>query len=271
MTLRILSWNVEHFKGGSKVEPVADLIKKANPDVFALYEVEHLNVLQLMRDHFPTFSFQITDGPEVQEILVGYRNASAYQATFTQKREFKAHNPALRPGAMLTLRRQNKYLNLLFLHTDSGTDAAAFGNRDEMFEKVWKAKTAIDKMSGVDGHLIVTGDLNTMGLFFPTKAKKNEAVSADREIQVLSEVAAKSKMVMLDKEFDLTFNNNTLISNLDHVLASDRLSFKNLGTRTDGTPFQVAVRGWQQLSGADRKKFINDVSDHCALIMEVAF
>ncbi len=271
MALRILSWNVEHFKGGSKVEPVADLIKKANPDVFALYEVENLDVLQLMRTHFPTFSFQITDGPEVQEILVGYRNMNTYQATFTQKREFKAYNPALRPGAMLTLRRQNKYLNLLFLHTDSGTDAAAFGNRAEMFDKIWKVKEAITKMSGIDGHLIVTGDFNTMGLFFPTKSKKNEAVPADREIHVLGETAVQSKMVMLDKEFDITWNNNTLASNLDHVLVSDQLSFKKLGTRADGTPFHVAVRGWQQLSGADRKKFINDVSDHCALIMEVAF
>lgn len=40
MAIRVLSWNVEHFRDGSKISAVAEHIKKHDPDVFALYEVE---------------------------------------------------------------------------------------------------------------------------------------------------------------------------------------------------------------------------------------
>ncbi len=265
MTLRVLSWNVEHFRTGAKIEPVADLIKAARPDVFALYEVENLDVLELMRTHFPSYSFHITDGPEVQEILVGVKQSTRYQATFVQKREFKAYNPALRPGALLTLRKSDRYLNLLFLHTDSGTDAPAFGNRAEMFAKIAKVRAAIEEKAE-QGHLAVAGDLNTMGLFYPTRAKKNEAVPARREIDTLA-----TAMTMLRKEFDATYSNGAIESDLDHVLVSAKLAAADLGTRADGGKFQVQVRGWQQLSGAARKSFIDSVSDHCALVFKLDF
>lgn len=270
MAIRVLSWNVEHFRDGSKISAVAEHIKKHDPDVFALYEVENINVLELMREHFPKHTFHITDGPESQEILVGLRVSSSYQATFVQKREFKAFNPKLRPGASLTLRKGNAYLNFLFLHTDSGTDAAAFGNRAEMFDKVWRMKSAIDKLAE-QGHLIVTGDLNTMGMYFPKPTKKNLAVGADREVEVLGELASKVGMVRLVKEFDDTFCNERLTSDLDHVLASEGLKVRNLGTRSDGGKFQVQVDGWQQLSGTQRSNFIRNVSDHCALVFTVDF
>lgn len=270
MALRILSWNVEHFRNGGKVGSVAEHIQSHDPDVFALYEVENLSVLELMKDHFPDYAFHITDGPETQEILVGFRNNGMYQPTFVQKREFKAYNPNLRPGACLTLRKSNAYLNLLFLHTDSGTDAAAFGNRAEMFDKVWKMKAAIDKMAKT-GHLIVTGDFNTMGLFFPRPAKRNLAIAAEREIEVLGEAGDKASMVLLTKEHVATFNNGRMESDLDHVLASSSLKVKDLGTRADGEKYQVAVSGWQQLGGAKRDRFIGDVSDHCALVFELEF
>ena len=67
-----------------------------------------------------------TDGPEIQEILVGCKRGVFDQKVFTQKREFKANNPALRPGALLSLQKKDQWYNLLFLHTDSGTDASAF-------------------------------------------------------------------------------------------------------------------------------------------------
>lgn len=270
MALRVLSWNVEHFRSGGKVKAVADHIKGHDPDVFALYEVENLGVLELMRDHFANYSFHLTDGPEVQEILVGYKGSSRYQATFVQKREFKAYNPSLRPGACLTLRKDSVYLNLLFLHTDSGTDAAAFGNRSEMFDKVWSMKATIDKMAET-GHLVVTGDFNTMGLYFPRPAKKNLAVAAAREIEVLGTAGSKASMTLLAKEHSLTFSNGTLESDLDHVLASNGLGVKTLGTRADGVKYQVAVSGWQQLSGALRDDFLNNVSDHCALVFDLDF
>jgi hypothetical protein len=272
MDIRVLSWNVEHFKDNSKMNAVVALIQAQNPDIFALYEVEKLDILSLMRNSFPDFTFQITDGPQAQEILVGYRMLANTQAVFTQKREFKVYNPYLRPGALLTLRKQNKYLNLLFLHTDSGTDAPAFGNRAEMVGKVLKVKKSIDGITGdTDGNLVVTGDYNTMGLFFPTSKKADESVAAAREIQALDDSGAKVNMSLCVKESDATWTDGSRQSDLDHVLANNSLAFNNLGTRTDGQPFQVAVRGWQQLSGSKRTEFIEKISDHCALVFEVQF
>jgi hypothetical protein len=272
MDIRVLSWNVEHFKDSSKMSDVTGLIQAENPDIFALYEVEKLDVLSLMQNSFPDFTFQITDGPESQEILVGYRALTNTQAVFTQKREFKAYNPYLRPGALLTLRTQSSYLNILFLHTDSGTDAPAFGNRAEMFGKILKVKKSIDGITGTaNGNLVVTGDYNTMGLFFPKPKKANEAVPAAREIQVLNESGTEFNMSLRTKELDSTWTNGSKQSDLDHVLASNNLVFKNLGMRPDGQSYQVAVRGWHQLSGNKRKQFIEKISDHCALVFEVQF
>ncbi|UCV26825.1 endonuclease/exonuclease/phosphatase family protein [Ferribacterium limneticum] len=270
MALKILSWNVEHFRGGDRTKAVAEHVLKHKPDVFALYEVENLGVLELMRSYFPKYVFHITDGPEAQEILVGFKQNASYQPTFVQKREFKAYNPSLRPGASLTLRKGNAYINLLFLHTDSGTDAPAFGNRAEMFAYVWKMKKAIDKL-GEEGQFVVTGDLNTMGLTFPRPAKKNLVVAAEREIAALGEAAASANMTLLSKEHGATFNNGTLESDLDHVLVSQGLAVKAQGKRPDGSAYQVGVRGWQQLSGPARAEFIAKVSDHCALVFEVDF
>src|SRR5574343_106942 len=243
MALRILSWNVEHFRGGDRTKAVAEHILKQKPDVFALYEVENLAVLELMRTYFPKYVFHITDGPESQEILVGFKQNASYQPTFVQKREFKAYNPSLRPGACLTLRKGNAYINLLFLHTDSGTDAPAFGNRAEMFAYVWKMKNAMDTL-GEDGHFIVTGDLNTMGLTFPSPAKKNLVVAAEREIAALGEAALSAEMVLLNK--GLTVNTKV--------------------KRPDGAAFHGGGRGWQRWGGAARAECSAKVSDHCALV-----
>jgi endonuclease/exonuclease/phosphatase family metal-dependent hydrolase len=264
----VLSWNVEHFKGGaSRVAAVAAHIKSQNPDVFGLFEVEGADVLGLMKDHFPQYDFHITDGPQDMEIIVAHRQGKFTQIAFTQKREFQAFNPKLRPGALLTLRTQGELYNLLFLHTDSGTTAPDFGNRQEMVEKIANLKKAIDKLAQGAGRLIVMGDLNTMGLFFPTKKKADQRVSAVQEIKALDDAGGKMKMSLLAKEFHLTFNNGSLTSDLDHVLASDVLNFEQLGAA--GAPFVVSVRGWQQLSGQARKNFIDTISDHCSLLVKV--
>lgn len=60
-----------------------------------------------------------------------------------------------------------------------------------------------------------------------------------------------------------------LRSNLDHTLASVHLKVNEVGTRADGTPYFVRVDGWQQLEGNERKKFIEEISDHCSLWLEV--
>ncbi len=269
MKFSILSWNIEHFKGNeARVKKAADHIKQFDPDVFGLLEIENMDVLNLMKDHFPDYNFNITDGPETQEILVSYRQDKFDQVAFTQKREFKAYNPYLRPGALLTLRSGSIYYNILFLHMDSGTDAPAFGNRVEMFDHVWKLKKAIDKMAS-KSNLVVLGDFNTMGMQYPKKSQKNPAFSGLAEIDAVGIFAAKSNMVLLEKEHDATWTSTTMTSDLDHVLASDHLMVANAGNKPDGTPFQVRVSGWQELSGSAKKTFVDTISDHCSLYIEI--
>jgi hypothetical protein len=271
MKFRVLSWNVEHFRGGAaRVKKVADHIKADAPDVFGLLEVENVDVLGLMQTHFPDFDFGLTDGPQGMEILAGWRRNKFQQVVFTQKREFKLFNPALRPGALLTVTVQGRMHNVLFLHTDSGTDAPAFGNRVEMFDKVWKMKDAMDGIAGqAGGRLLVLGDLNTMGLQFPKKNLASQLVNTAKELTALSAFAAKAAMTLPAKSHDATFNNGNLVSDLDHALASTNLQLTKLGQRPDGTDFRVRVRGWQQLAGAARKDFIDNISDHCSVLVEV--
>jgi hypothetical protein len=275
MPFSFLSWNVEHFRANpdlaARAVRIAAHIRAQDPDVFGLFEVETVDVLQLMQSEFPDYTFGITDGPETQEILVGWRNGVFDQASFTQKREFDAHNEHLRPGALLSLRNGTVYYNLLYLHTDSGPDAAAFGNRFEMFDRVWKLRLALNKKVQNSGgmitaaHLIVLGDLNTMGLFYPTNTLANALVKAPREIEVLGIQAAKVGMQVLTKDEPLTYNSGgSLKGNLDHVLADIALPIVPMATGA-----QVAVRGWPQLTGNARKDFIASISDHASLFGRV--
>src|SRR4249919_359003 len=98
----LASWNVEHFKNpDSRVDRVVDFLANLTPDVFALYEVEGKEVFDALVTKMPSYSFHITEGQEVQEILVGV--ASNLTSFFTQKLEFKSGMQFLRPGALLTL------------------------------------------------------------------------------------------------------------------------------------------------------------------------
>jgi len=270
MKFSVLSWNVEAFRGSqAQLANVAAHIRSLNPDVFGLFEVENVNIVALIGEHLPEYDYFLTDGPENKEVLVGARRGKFEQSVFTQKREFKAYNPTLRPGALLSVSLAGEFYNILFLHTDSGTEAPSFGNRNEMFDKIWKLKAALDKQaSSGAGRFIVLGDLNTMGLQFPARKKSDTRVSEADEIKALQDLASKQGLTLLVKEFDKTFNNGKLTSDLDHVLATNNLTFGELGQAL-GQPFFVKVTGWQQLTGAARKKFIETISDHCSLYCEV--
>lgn len=280
MGFSFLSWNIEHFRANiptfsERLRRVADHIKAQDPDVFGLFEIEDINILQLIQVEFPNYSFGITDGPQAMEIIVGWRNGVFDQAIFTQKREFKNYSPFLRPGALLTVRQGAVMYNLLYLHTDSGTDASAFGNRFEMFDNVWKLRKAIERKEpnlpppATTAHAIVMGDLNTMGLFYPTPAKKNALVDTARELTVIQAQAAKVGMTLLPKDFGDTFFNGNLRSNLDHIVADSDIAFVPQ-LDAAGNPTTVRVRGWNELSGPAQLDFINFVSDHCSLYAEVA-
>ena len=112
----LVSWNVEHFKKeDDRVARVVDLVNAQRPDVFALYEVEGKVVFDALTRRMPGYTFHITEGEAVQEILVGVR--SNMTAFFTQRLAFKSRVSSLRPGALLTLTVASKHYPILFLHT----------------------------------------------------------------------------------------------------------------------------------------------------------
>jgi len=227
MKFSLLSWNVEAFKGTvpSRLKKVAEYIKDQDPDVFGLFEIENLDIINLMVSQLSGYDYNLTDGPQNKEILVGVKRNKFDQCIFSQKRQFKAFNPYLRPGALLSLTVATDVYNVLFLHTDSGTEAPDFGNRNEMFEKIWHLKKALDKkVSNNSGSkFIVLGDLNTMGLKYPSARKADIRVAEREEIEALDGFAKKNSMIRLAKEHDGTFSDGRIISDLDHIIATTNI------------------------------------------------
>jgi exonuclease III len=272
MKFSVLSWNVEKFVGSTaRLKKVAQHIKDNDPDVFGLFEVENVDIIRLITNYLTEYNFHLTDGPQNKEILVGVKSDKFEQSIFSQKRQFKAYNPYLRPGALLSLTLSGDLYNILFLHTDSGIEAPDFGNRNEMFEKIWHLKKALDKKTkdNSGSKFIVLGDLNTMGLKYPSRRVGDIRVSEEDEIVALDTFANKKDMFRPKKQFNQTFNNGRLVSDLDHIFATANISFKELGRTTADEPYHVKVSGWQQLTGNARKTFIEKISDHCLLYAEI--
>ncbi|MFN0032271.1 MAG: endonuclease/exonuclease/phosphatase family protein [Flavobacteriales bacterium] len=271
MAYSVLCWNIEHFKTNtSRTKVVADRIKTHNPDVFTILETESLNTLEMMRQHFPSYNFHITDGKQSQEIMVAVRNGKFTQTAFTQKREFDNGNPFLRPGALLTLSHNSQLYNLLFLHNDSGPDASAFGNRFEMIDKVSNMAKAIHKKKP-DARVIVAGDLNTMGMGFPSQRKSDKRVTMQEEIAGVASLMADYNFSWASKQHDATWLSKPggYDSNLDHVICSQTVVLKELGQRTDGSNYHIKVEGWVGLTLAQQKTYMEKYSDHCLLYWEV--
>lgn len=282
MNVNITAWNVQEFgkknltKAGLKkrVKGVAKHIKSTSPHIFGILEVEKIDILELIEDEFPGYDFGFTEGKDSnnkpnKEILVGWEQGVFDQVTFSQKRQFNLYNPFLRPGALLSFRKGSDWYNVLFLHTDSGTEAKDFGNRYEMFDKVWSLRKALDKKVGNKRErLIAIGDLNTMGLQFPSRRKSDNVIPGIKEIEALEGFAEANDMVRLEKSHDQTWKKlgKNWTSDLDHVIASNIASFKSLGTRdTDGKPYHVQVSGWNDKPTNQQEAFIEKLSDHASL------
>ena len=164
----VASWNVEHFSDDpERVNRVVEFLKAQKPDVFGLYEVEGRTVFDALRTKMPNYVFQITEGPQTQEILVGVRNTIS--AFITQKIEFRAGTTHMRPGQLVTVTKRNVTYMLLFLHLSSGTNPRGMGLRDDMLERAFEFRKVLDKASGGTGkaRYLFLGDLNTMGLEYP--------------------------------------------------------------------------------------------------------
>lgn len=110
----------------------------------------------------PDYNWHITEGPQLQEILIGVkRRLSSF---LTQKLEFKSGVSTLRPGVLLTVIVDQKKYPLLFLHLKSFDDPRGYGLRElqkaiDFRKPLQKANSSNDPVN-----YLFLGDLNTMGM-----------------------------------------------------------------------------------------------------------
>jgi endonuclease/exonuclease/phosphatase family metal-dependent hydrolase len=269
----VASWNVEHFKDDpARVARVVDFLKAQKPDVFGLYEVEGATIFDALVSKMPDYTFQITEGAQTQEILVGVKRTLT--AFITQKTEFRSGTTHMRPGQLVAITKGGKNYGLLFLHLSSGTDPRGMGLRDDMIERALEFRKVLDKAEGSAGkaRYVFLGDLNTMGMKYPF----DRSIEARIELQKWDKFAARASIAMtrLAKTHDATwFNGSTSTlppSNIDHVFASANLKFKRFARPSDGLDAHVAVRGWvDQGSDAKKDEWIAQYSDHSLLYFEI--
>lgn len=261
----VASWNVEHFKGDpGRVERVVGFLRDQDPDVFALFEVEGATVFDAVTSMMPDYTFHITEGPQVQETLIGVRQG--FTAFFTQKVEFRSGVSLLRPGALLTVTIDGANYALLFLHTKSGSDPRGLGLRDDMLVRACKFRGVLDKAAGANGraNYIFLGDLNTMGMRYPYV--RSEDIEVENELRRLDALAKRRKMRRLPKPSPTWWGGSDSIaaSELDHVVAADHIEFRKFGG------FELEVRGWPQLPTIeDQRQWTTAFSDHALLYFEV--
>jgi endonuclease/exonuclease/phosphatase family metal-dependent hydrolase len=260
----VASWNVEHFKNApDRVGDVVALLASLKPDVFALYEVEGKDVFGELVSKMPGYQFHITEGPQVQEILVGVR--SGLSAFFTQKIEFRSGASAMRPGALLTITTAGQSYPILFLHLASGPNPRGWGLRDDMLERALEFRRTLQKGATDPVNYLFLGDLNTMGLQYFFKVHN---ILADVELKKIEAIAKKGKMRTLTKNKPHTWSNGSKSrlkpSNLDHVVAANHLKFKQFNGA------DVRVLGWPEESTTlEQDTWIKRFSDHGILFFEV--
>jgi len=269
------SWNIEHFKDDPtsvRVNRVVDFLKAQAPDVFGIYEVEGATIFQALVDRMPNYTFQITEGVQTQEILVGVKKTLT--AFITQKTEFRSGTTHMRPGQLVTVTKDGQGYALLFLHLASGSDPRGMGLRDDMLERSFEFRKVLDKAAGGEGkaRYMFLGDLNTMGLEYPF----DKDIEAAIELKKWDKYGNRAKIQMrrLVKTHDASwFNGSTSSlppSNLDHVYASTNINFKAFVRPSDGGEANVSVRGWvDQTTAAKKDDWIKKFSDHSLLYFEV--
>jgi len=276
MSFKFMSWNVKHFRGGTKsrVEKVDEHIGVEDPDVFGIIEFQAKDVArQIVTNYYEEYDFGMTDSKMGLDFLIGWKRGKFEQVIYTQRRDFMVGNLNLRPGGLLSFREEENtaFTNLLFLHTDAGRTKKDYDARQAMFEKVFSLKRAIEGLEtqGGSARLIVLGDLNTMGR---EKTGSSPTIPAATEIENLKQDAQAAGMRMLNKSHEKTWSNKigSTKSNLDHVIASNDLQFREFYFVDDpGNVFEIEVYGWNNLTGNERKTWITNISDHCALVGEV--
>ncbi len=265
----IMVWNVEHFGATDKkkkkpkkpIEPIILEIADTDADILAIIEVRSSLVAAPLMEAMPNHFFFITEGEQMQEILVGIRKS--LPAFITQKNEFQAGQNTLRPGLLVTPVVDGESYPLLFLHVKSMPDPRGFGIRDYMTDKAFDFRNVLkDAMGGKTPNYIFLGDLNTMGMNY---AGSDKDISGEREVKELAASAKRRSMRLLSKNYSNTYWSEKFgESNLDHVVAMDHLQFKKFGGD------EVRVSGWNEKNTkAARKAWVKKYSDHAMLYLEV--
>lgn len=185
----MLSWNVDHFGGGqtpARQNAVAKHLKDQDPDIIGIIEVENADIRKLMEKSFPDHDLILTDGPQLQEILVGRRRGVFEQKLFVQMREYQERNDKLRPEPMLSVRQGTVWTNILFLAHRQRERRGPVRDRFDNIRKVWSLTRALACVAdGNDPRMLVLGDFNTMGLSFSGRKKADQRVAAAVEINGL--------------------------------------------------------------------------------------
>lgn len=266
----VLSWNVENVGNNTpRLTNIVVRIKERDPDVFALLEVSGSQVWRTLFREFPDHNFQITEGPQSQEILLGVRKN--LHSFITQRTEFNSRDIYMRPGQLLTIQMDGQEYCLLFLHLASMRDPRGFGLRDDMFEKAFKLRSDLDAAAGGkhQSNYIFLGDLNTMGMEYPWY----DDIEQETELKKWDNRATRSwGMTRLCKTYEMTWWNrlggDPESSNLDHVYAAKHLVFKQFKDPA-GVNRDVLVTGWVDEDPADRDTWKAQNSDHSMLYFEV--
>lgn len=270
----VASWNVEHFKDDpSRVGRVVEFMNQQKPDVFGLYEVEGVTVFGELVKRMPGYTFQITEGAQTQEILIGVKKGIT--AFITQRTEFRSGTTHMRPGQLVSVHIGGHNYCLLFLHLASGVEPRGMGLRDDMLGRALEFRRDLDKAAGGTGkaRYLFLGDLNIMGLDYPF----GRSIDAALELQKWDKEAARAKyggIRRLAKTLDVSWSNGSGSSipdsNLDHVFASTNLKFRSFKRPADGLPAEVMLRGWPEAATpAKRDAWIRDYSDHALLYFEI--
>ena len=274
MAFSVCSWNVEFFGSrrpgeshdqvATRIDDVFELLGQpgVKSDVFAIYEVNGAQVFDKVSQAFPEYSWQITEGPGTQQILVGFR----IPAFITQRVEFsRGFTGPLRPGILVTVHHQGQTYPMLFLHLKAADAAIDFGVRTYQHDKVRSLRKALDAAAATErANFIMAGDLNNVGMNLTFSSRD---ITIEEEIDRMRHMYESrfDELVLLGKTANATFWNgpgsSDPPSDIDHVVAASRI---NLAMLPGGK--SVEVKGWPELGTDDEKaQWIRRFSDHALL------
>ena len=275
MSFSVVSWNVEFFGSKRRGESEASVRERidrvfdylADPEiaahVYAIYEVNGKQVFDRVKERFPDYSWQITEGSGAQLILVGSR----IPAFVTVRTEFsRGYAGPLRPGVLATVCHEGEDYPMLFLHLKAADVPVDFGVRVEQHQKARHLHKALRENGR--SNFIVIGDFNSVGLDLTWS---DDDISAQGEIDRLTAMYGSSyeEMPIRPKTHPATFWNGPGSSDdptdIDHVAAASHVEFAQVAGA------DIEVKGWPE-KGTDAAKatWIKDYSDHALLRFTVS-